>query len=59
MSGKRLLIAVIVCATMLAVSAIAQDEKNELGGTFGHTFISDQTIKGATLKCGWLGERLR
>jgi len=48
MSGKWLLIAVILCANMLAVSATAQDEKNELGGTFGHTFISDQAIKDAT-----------
>lgn len=47
MSGKRFLLAVLLCATV-AVSLMAQDEKNELGGTFGHTFISDQGIKGAT-----------
>jgi len=34
MSGKRLLLAVLSCATILALSAMAQDEKNELGGTF-------------------------
>ena len=48
MSGKWLLLAVTWCATLLAVSAVAQDEKNELGGTFGHAFISDQSITGAT-----------
>ena len=47
MSGKWLLLAVLSCATILAVSAVAQDEKNELGGTFGHAFISDQGISGA------------
>ncbi len=48
MSGKWLVLAVMLYANMLLVSAVAQDEKNELGGTFGHTFISDQTITGAT-----------
>ncbi len=33
MSGKRLWIAVLTVVTMLAASAVAQDEKNELGGT--------------------------
>jgi hypothetical protein len=46
MSGKWLLLAVTWCATLLAISAVAQDEKNELGGTFGHAFISDQSITG-------------
>ena len=32
---------------MLAASAVAQDEKNELGGTLGRTFISNQGIKSA------------
>jgi opacity protein-like surface antigen len=45
MSGKRLWIAVLSVATMLAASAAAQDEKNELGGMIGRTFISDQGIK--------------
>ena len=47
MSGKRLLLVVMLCATTLPKLAVAQDEKNELGGAFGHTFISDQTITGA------------
>lgn len=48
MSGKRLWIAVLAVAAILAVSAVAQDEKNEIGGILGRTFISDQGIKGAT-----------
>lgn len=47
MSGKRFLLAVFLCAITLATSVLAQDEKNELGGTFGHAFISDQGIQGA------------
>ena len=47
MSGKRLWIAVLTVITMLAASAVAQDEKNELGGTLGRTFISNQGIKNA------------
>jgi opacity protein-like surface antigen len=48
MSGKRLWIAVLFVATTLAVSANAQDEKNEIGGMLGRIFISDQGIQGAT-----------
>jgi len=48
MSGKSFWLAVLSLVTMLAVSAVAQDEKNEIGGTLGRTFISDQGIKGAT-----------
>jgi len=48
MSGKRLWIAVLTVITMLVASAVAQDEKNELGGTPGRTFISNQGIKNAT-----------
>jgi len=33
---------------MLGISAVAQDEKNEIGGIVGRTFISDQGIQGAT-----------
>ncbi len=47
MSAKRLFVAILSVVTMLAVSAVAQDEKNELGGIIGRTFISDQGIKGA------------
>lgn len=45
MSGKRLWIAIAFAATLLTISAAAQDEKNEIGGTIGRTFISDQGIK--------------
>lgn len=48
MSGKRLWIVLASALTLLAVSAAAQDEKNEIGGTLGRVFISDQGIKGAT-----------
>jgi opacity protein-like surface antigen len=48
MSGKRLCVAIVSVVTMLAASAFAQDEKNEIGGLLGRTFISDQGIKGAT-----------
>jgi opacity protein-like surface antigen len=48
MSGKRLCLAVLTVATILSISAVAQDEKNEVGGLLGRTFISDQGIKGAT-----------
>jgi len=48
MSGKRLGVAFLLMATMLSAAAVAQDEKNEIGGMIGRTFISDQGIKGAT-----------
>ena len=48
MSGKRLFISVLLLVATLATSALAQDEKNELGGNIGKIFISDQGIKGAT-----------
>src|SRR5260370_13438582 len=48
MSGKRLCLAVLTVATMLSISAAAQDEKNEVGGLLGRTFISDQGIQNAT-----------
>jgi opacity protein-like surface antigen len=46
MVGKRLWIA-ILCVIMLAGLLAAQDEKNELSGSFGRTFISTQAIQGA------------
>jgi hypothetical protein len=46
MFGKRLWIAILTVVTMLVVSAVAQDEKNEIGGVIGRTFISDQGITG-------------
>ena len=45
MLGKRLGIAVLTVVTMLAAAAFAQDEKNEIGGILGRTFISNQGIK--------------
>jgi len=45
---KRFCIAVLLMATMCAVSAVAQDEKNEVGGSLGRIFISDQGIQNAT-----------
>jgi len=47
MSGKQAVLAVLVVGTLiLGVSAAAQDEKNELTGILGRTFISDQGIHG-------------
>ena len=48
MSAKRLCVAMLAVATIFAVSASAQDEKNEVGGILGRTFISDQGIQNAT-----------
>jgi hypothetical protein len=48
MSEKRLWIAALITVTALAVSAAAQDEKNEIAGMLGRTFVSDQRIVGAT-----------
>ncbi len=48
MSGKQAVIAVVVVTmSILGASAAAQDEKNELTGIIGRTFISDQGIPGA------------
>src|ERR1044071_6404022 len=49
MSGKRLCVALLSVVMMLAASAMAQDEKNELGGILGRTFISNQGIKNASM----------
>jgi hypothetical protein len=49
MFGKRLGVAVLIVVTMLAASAVAQDEKNEVGGILGRTFISNQGITGGAL----------
>ena len=48
MFGKRLGVAVVMVVTMLVASAVAQDEKNEMGGVLGRTFISNQGITGGT-----------
>ena len=46
--SKRLCLAIVAVATVLAVSAVGQDENNEVGGQLGRTLISDQGITGAT-----------
>jgi len=48
MSVKRLWVAVVFVMSVFAISAIAQDGHNEIGGFVGRTFISDQGITGAT-----------
>jgi hypothetical protein len=48
MSGKQLCIGLLSVVTLLATSAMAQDERNELGGTLGRMFISNQGIQNAT-----------
>jgi opacity protein-like surface antigen len=49
MSGKRLCMALLSVVMVLVTSGMAQDEKNELGGILGRTFISNQGIKDATV----------
>ena len=47
MSGKQTVIAIVAVAmSILAASAGAQDEKNELTGILGRTIISDQGVHG-------------
>ena len=46
MALQRLAIAVLVAVTVLVTGAAAQ-EKNELAGTIGRTFISNQGVPGA------------
>jgi len=48
MSVRGLCAVLLSVATIFAVSAVAQDEKNEIGGVIGRTFISDQGIHNAT-----------
>jgi hypothetical protein len=48
MSGKQAVIAVLAVIMCILGSSAAQDEKNELTGVLGRTFISDQGIVGAT-----------
>ena len=47
MLGKRLGVAILTLVTVLSASAFAQD-KNELGGILGRTFISNQGIQNAS-----------
>lgn len=47
MSGKHAIVAVLAVGMCIFVaSAAAQDEKNEITGIIGRTFISDQGIQG-------------
>jgi len=48
MSGKQLKIATLALVTILATFAAAQDERNQLTGVVGRTFISNQGLQGAT-----------
>jgi Outer membrane protein beta-barrel domain len=48
MFGKRLWVAVLFVVITMGASSVAQDEKNELGGILGRTFISDQAINVAS-----------
>jgi hypothetical protein len=49
MSGRHVVVAVLaVTVSILGATAAAQDEKNELTGIAGRTFISQQGIQGAT-----------
>ena len=48
MSEKRFVVAVLAVVGLVAASAAAQEEKNEVFGLYGVTVISDQGIKGAT-----------
>jgi hypothetical protein len=48
MLGKSFWIAVLSVVITLAALAVAQDEKNEIGGAIGRTFISNQGITNAT-----------
>jgi hypothetical protein len=49
MSRKQAVMAILVMCTLVSgLSAVAQDEKNEVAGMVGRTIISDQGIQGAT-----------
>jgi hypothetical protein len=48
MSERRLWVAVVAVLIFAAASALAQDEKNEVGVVVGRTAISTQPIQGAT-----------
>lgn len=48
MSWKQLWIAALAGVALVSSPATAQDEKNQLSGIVGRTFISNQGIKGAT-----------
>jgi len=48
MSGKQLWIAALAVGVLVSGLATAQEEKNQLTGIVGRTFVSNQGIKGAT-----------
>jgi hypothetical protein len=48
MFGKGLWVAILTVVVTLSASAVAQDEKNEVGGMLGRIFISNQGITGGT-----------
>ncbi|HTT19092.1 MAG TPA: hypothetical protein VMG82_09110 [Candidatus Sulfotelmatobacter sp.] len=48
MSVKWHCVAMLPVVAIFAISALAQDGKNEIGGQLGRTFISDQGIQNAT-----------
>src|SRR4030081_3939043 len=48
MSGKQLWSAALAVVVLVSGLATAQDEKNQLTGIVGRTFVSNEGIKGAT-----------
>jgi hypothetical protein len=48
MFGKGLWVAILTVVVTLSASAVAQDEKNEVGGMLGRVFISNQGITSGT-----------
>jgi len=48
MSARRFGVAVLCLVALVTACAVSQDEKNEIGGMLGRTFVSDQGIQGAT-----------
>ena len=48
MSGKQLWIAALAGPALVSSPATAQDERNELTGIVGRTFIANEGIRGAT-----------
>ncbi|HEV2470918.1 MAG TPA: outer membrane beta-barrel protein [Candidatus Sulfotelmatobacter sp.] len=49
MSVKRLCVAVVFVMSVFAISAVAQDGHNEIGGMVGRIFISNQGITNASI----------
>jgi hypothetical protein len=51
MSGKQFWIAILVVVTFAAAMAAAQDEKNEVSGVIGRTFIATQPFQCSSSGC--------